>query len=298
MAVLAIASLLVSARPHSAKFASPKPSTSATRTEPRNTPFVLAYRYRLGTPPPGLTVRVRTAADDSQIVMYRFANDPQSEAAWVYVYAPGRFRPPSGGKPTTVHGQSAVQVAVRSPVVPSPKKLVQMSPAVVWQYAPGSYAVAIGLTAATQTLAAERRIAESVSPTVHPVTMRLPFRLRTVPARTSCTDIDVDSPDPTYWLTRRGGYEVSCWYGGSSVDIYVTPGTNKFTGPGSFTLDGQPAQRQGSILRADRAGYTVQIRSGGPTLTKDQSIAIVRTLELSADPNRPDTWFDASTLLP
>lgn len=172
------------------------------------------------------------------------------------------------------------------------------SPGLVWEYAPGDWA-SIDSHRSDSIEADLIAVAQALD-LGHAGVVRVPMRLSASPLGQPVEYVDTDV---------RDGWDAMVSYGpeqGTQVVIEVTNRTGAPARGEATTVDGRPAvwnsdERSLQIDAGD--GVTILVSEAdngdaGASLSRDQLVAIARSVSLSPDPNDQTTWFNAATAIP
>jgi hypothetical protein len=253
---------------------------------------------------------------------------PKYDDGWATItrYRPGGYRGTTTGRPVSVNGQRGFVVADAHPTFvgyrdtdPSVRQR-----AVVWQYAPGAWAMATGGSGRTPAAVdqANLSLAEAVRPGTTPVPV--PMKLGYLPdplTLESASTVPQNVPDTqgqygalSFKDQTPAGSRLDTAPWGSAMDIVAWVKHTPLEGPPfgctanarTFTVGGNQGcylsdHGATSGLIVDVAGHTVRIRVDAAhygKYTDAELVHIVAGLRFAPDVTNQATWFPAAAALP
>jgi hypothetical protein len=260
--------------------------------------------------------------------LFQRASFSSADGGWATVtrYRAGGYDGATTGTPVRVNGHPGVIVADAHPTFVDYRATDPgvHQRAIVWQYAPGAWAMATGASGATSAAVDDQNLllAQAIRP--GRTEIRVPAKLGYLPAGLTGEGSTTSPRDVSGLVSQSGGFGLgdgtpaaspltsAPW--GSAMDLNVWAGQRDHPGSSlgcpvnarTFTIGADQGcyladAGATSGLIIDRQGHTVRIRIDAGHYGKYSDAQLVRILaELTFAPNvnDPATWFRADSALP
>jgi hypothetical protein len=294
----------------------PRPSgtTPAPTVPPPTTPNGWLRFVASSDPVSGYVVSWYAVVPGGQTAVVDERADSPKDLGDIRVYAAGRYDPAaaSAGVPLQVRGHQGYFATLIDPdTTDKAGGNGHAKPAVVWEYAPDSWAVVQGDWTPAAARTEELRIANAVR-FDRPQRFAVPYRAGFVPAGLVVGGGDI-TPQPGGWystvLFTTAGTELATTVTASinpplSIDVHRKnegDAAGLAPTPRAGQVHGHPAYAENGWLIVDYGSYVVSVQAGYgyertyplPVLRK-----VAEDLTFAPDVNNPTTWYDGATAFP